>query len=157
MSNKVKLEQLSEEIKKYAISEDSLIPVLHEAQKIFGVITEEVQILISEGLHIPLSKVCNVVTFFSKFNDQPEGEYVIGVCDSAVCRVTGNNELVKNLENVLGIKMGETTKNGKFALMYTPCFGACDISPAIRINENVYGNLNKKKIEEIINSYKEGK
>jgi len=157
VSNNAKLEQLSKIIKKYEISEESLIPVLHEAQKIFGVLTEEVQMFISKELRMPLSKVCNVVTFFSKFNDEPEGDYVIGVCDSAVCRVTGNSELVKNLEDVLGIKMGETTKNGKFALMYTPCFGACDISPAIRINENVYGNLNKKKIEEIINSYKEGK
>ncbi|MEA3422333.1 MAG: NAD(P)H-dependent oxidoreductase subunit E, partial [Bacillota bacterium] len=84
-------------------------------------------------------------------------ENVISVCDSSVCRVNGNAQLVELLEEALEIKMGEVTADGKFALKYTPCFGACDISPAIRINDDVYGNLNKDKVQEIINSYGEGK
>ena len=156
-SSDIKIEELLDVIKKYDASEESLMPVLHEVQKIFGIITEEVQMLVSKEMKIPLSKVHSVVTFFSKFNDEPKSENVISVCDSSVCRVNGNIELVKQLEDVLKIKMGEVTHDGKFALKYTPCFGACDISPAIRINDDVYGNLNKDKIQEIINSYEEGK
>ena len=155
-SSNTKLEKLQNVIEKYNASEESLIPVLHETQKIFGTITEEAQIFISKELNLPLSKIYSVVTFFSKFSDEPEGEFVIGVCDSAVCRVNGNAKLVKQLEDALKIKMGESTEDGMFSLMYTPCFGACDISPAIRINENVYGNLNEERIQELINAYKEG-
>jgi NADH-quinone oxidoreductase subunit E len=67
-----------------------------------------------------------------------------------VCKVKKNAEVKAALENSLGIKMGETTKDKKFTLQYTTCFGSCDISPAIRVNKTVYGNLDKEKTLAII-------
>ena len=104
-------------------------------------IPREVAAYVSEKMNIPLSRIYDVISFYAALSDVPRADYVIQLCDSVVCKVTDNTTLRDSITKILGIKEGEATADGKYWLEYTPCFGACDISPAIRINGKVYGNL----------------
>ncbi len=106
---------------------------------------------VANELNIAVSRVYEVATFFDAINTEPKGKYIIHVCNSTACHLNGYNELVKIFEDFLQIKIGDTTSDRMFTLKYSPCFGACDISPAVRINDDIYGNLDKEKISSIIN------
>lgn len=132
-----------------------LLGILLEVQEIVPqqYISKEVAKFISEKLGISDNDVCEVVTFYSALSDKPRGRHIIQICNSTACMVNNYLKLKDVLEQQLGIKVGETTADSKFTLMYTPCFGACDIAPAIRIGEEVYGNLDEDKIKKIIENY----
>lgn len=136
--------------------QNGLIAILLQVQSLIpgNYIPEEVARFIGMKLDIPSSKIYDVITFFSALSDKPKGRHVIQLCKSTVCRLNKYQTLRGFLEKELGITMGETTEDGMFTLEYSACFGACDISPAFRIDDKVYGNLNETKTTEIINSYR---
>lgn len=136
----------------------NLLAILLEVQKIIPMnyIPVEVAEFLSEELDIPLSRIYDVITFYSALSDKPRAKNIIQLCKSTVCRVNKYQTLRDALEEELGIKVGETTDDREFSLVYSPCFGSCDISPAFRINEKVYGKLTKEKISKILNSYRSG-
>lgn len=111
--------------------------------------------IVARELQLPLSQVYEVLTFYAMFSTKPRGKYVIEICKSTPCRVTKADVIVKIFEEVLGIKIGETTPDQLFTLLYTACVGACDIGPVAKIGEDVYGNLTKEKIVVIIKNYRE--
>lgn len=148
---------IDEIIKENEQDETRLIGILLEVQKIIPkqYIPMEVAAYVSQKMHIPLSRVYDVISFYSALSDVPRGTYVIQICDSVACRVTGETFLKETIESTLHIKNGQGTDDGKFYLEYTPCFGACDMAPALRLNGKVYGNLNtKEKIESLFSSCK---
>lgn len=140
-------------------TEQSLISILLQVQESSGqnYIDEEWAGIVASKLNISLSRVYDVITFYSMFSTKARGKYVIEVCKSATCHVTGAKITTKLFEDVLGIRVGETTKDGMYTLQYTSCIGACNIGPAMKIGENVYGHLTRERIEEIIQSLREGK
>lgn len=140
----------------YGNNNNDLLTILLETQAIIPqqYISKEVAEFISEELGISISRIYDVITFYSAISDKPRGKYVIQICNSTACMVNKYETLKENLEQQLGITVGETTEDGMFTLMYTPCFGACDISPAFRIGENVFGRLTSKKIKEILQNYR---
>lgn len=148
-----KYQKLDEVINQYKGKPGGLIPVLHQAQLIFGYLPKEVQIKVAEELDVPLSEVYGVVTFYSFFSQKPKGKHTIGVCLGTACYVKGAAEIVEALEENLGIKVGDTTENGEFSLMVTRCVGACGLAPVLTIGEDVYGRLSPDKIPEIIKAY----
>jgi len=148
-----KYQKLDAIINQYRGKPGGLIPVLHQAQLIFGYLPKEVQIRVAEGLDIPLSEVYGVVTFYSFFSQKPRGRHTIGVCLGTACYVKGAAEIVKALEENLGVKVGDTTENGEFSLMVTRCLGACGLAPVLTVGEDVYGRLSPDKIPEIIKNY----
>ena len=132
----------------------ALMPILNEAQNIFGAIPIEVQTVISEKLDISLAEIYGVVTFYSQFSLVPKGEFVIGLCLGTACYVKGAQNILDRLETELGIKVGETSKDGKFTLEATRCLGCCGLAPVMVINEKVYGRLEPGQITGIIKQYK---
>jgi len=158
----MKLENLFEHVEaiidKYERERSNLLPILTEAQALveFNYIPEEMAEFIACGMCIPTSQVYEVITFYAVLSDEPRGKNIIQVCDSTVCRLNKNVSLVDVLERELGLKIGTTSDNKTVTLEYTPCFGACDISPAIRINKKVYGNLTEEKLVRIIGDYTGG-
>lgn len=148
--------QVNEILEKYGKSKHDLVAILLETQKLIpqNYIPENVAAYIGRELDIPISKVYDVISFYSALSDKPKGEHVIQLCKSTTCRINKYQTVRDILESELGIKMGETTSDGKFTLEYTACFGACDVSPAFRIDEKVYGNLDEVKIKDIIKSYR---
>jgi len=118
-------------------------------------ISQEAAEVVAEEWNMTLSEVYEVITFYAMLNTEPKGRYIIEICKSGPCYVTKTQKVVEMFESVLGIKMGETTKDGLFTLQYTNCVGACDIGPVAKIDDKVYGNLTYNKVESIIRSYRE--
>lgn len=152
--NDAKLQQLDEIIAKYRGKPGALIPVLHQAQMLYGYLPKEVQIRVAEGLNIPLSEVYGVITFYSLFTLKPRGKHTIGVCMGTACYVKGAPGVLEALQNELGIGANDTTDDGLFSLVITRCVGACGLAPVMTIGDDVYGRLTADKIPEIIAKYK---
>lgn len=132
---------------------DSLIPVLHKAQDIFGFLPAEVQEHVAGALDLPVSEVLGVVTFYSYFSMQPRGRHTINVCLGTACYVRGARKVVEALEKELGVKMGETTGDRRFSLTSQRCFGACGLAPVIMINNEVHGRVTAAKISQTLDHY----
>ncbi|MGE5582761.1 MAG: NAD(P)H-dependent oxidoreductase subunit E [Bacillota bacterium] len=132
----------------------ALIPVLHQAQQLFGYLPEDVQVLVAEGLGIPLSEVYGVITFYSLFSTKPRGKHTIGVCMGTACYVKGAAGILQTIQNELGVGIDDTTDDGLFSLTVTRCLGACGLAPVITIGDDVYGRLTPEKIPDILNKYR---
>jgi len=151
----VRDQKLAEIIESHKNTRGALIPVLHEAQELYGYLPLEVQKKVAEGLNVPLSEVYGVVTFYTQFSLNPKGKYKIQVCMGTACYVKGSGQILDKLKEKLGINVGECTEDNKFSLEACRCIGACGLAPVIMINDDVYGRLVPDEIEEIINKYKE--
>jgi NADP-reducing hydrogenase subunit HndA len=149
-------EKLSEIILKYKNIKGALIPVLHEAQEMYGYLPIGIQKIISEGLGIPLAEVYSVVTFYTQFSLKPKRKYIIQVCKGTACYVKGASLILERLKEKLGIDVGECTGDGLFSLEVCRCVGACGLAPVIMINEDVYGRLTPEQVDEIIDKYIKG-
>lgn len=129
------------------------IPVLHEAQDIYGYLPIEVQKIIAEELNVPLAEVYGIVTFYTQFSLNPKGEYPIGVCLGTACYVKGSGDILNKLKDILGIDVGECTDDGRFSLDATRCIGACGLAPVMTIGGDVHGRLTTDQIEGIVKQY----
>ncbi len=146
-------EQLKAVIAAHKGQKGAAIPVLHEAQGIYGYLPLEVQKMISEGLEIPLAEIYGIVTFYAQFSLNPKGKYQIGVCLGTACYVKGSGDILEEVKKFLNIEVGECTPDGKFSLDATRCIGACGLAPVVTINEDVYGRLGKGEIIDILKKY----
>ena len=115
----------------------ALMPVLQEAQEIFGYLPVEVQKHIAAGLDIPYSEVYGVVTFYSQFLLNPKGANPIAVCLGTACYVKGSGLIYEKLQEILGIEGGGISADLKFSLDATRCIGACGLAPVMTIGEDV--------------------
>ena len=145
--------KLMEVIAKHKESKGALIPVLHEAQEIYGYLPIEVQTMIAEGLNVPLSKVYGVVTFYAQFSLYPKGKYNIAVCLGTACYVKGAGDIFDKLSERLGIGADECTADGKYSLTACRCIGACGLAPVLTVNEEVYGRLTVDDVDGILEKY----
>ncbi|MBN2900066.1 MAG: NAD(P)H-dependent oxidoreductase subunit E [Clostridia bacterium] len=138
--------QIDRVLQRYHYDSKALVNILQEVQETCKgrYISEATAEYVAERLDVTKSNVYEVVTFFAALREHPVGEVLIQLCNSTVCKVKKNIEVKNALEEALGIQMGETTKDKKFTLQYTTCFGACDVSPAVRVNKVVYGNLDRE-------------
>ncbi len=133
----------------------ALMPVMQKAQDIYGYLPIEVQTMIADGMGIPLEKVYGVATFYSQFSLNPKGKYQISVCLGTACYVKGSGDVYSKLEEILGIKGGECTPDGKFSLDACRCVGACGLAPVMMINGEVYGRLTVDEIPGIVAKYQD--
>ena len=113
--------------------------------------------LASSVLNIPLSKIYDVLTFYTMFSTKARGEFVIEICESTPCYFTKAEELTRWFEAAAGIKTGETTDDGKISLSRISCIGACNIGPAVKIGEHIFGNLSEEKVKTLVRCCREGK
>lgn len=156
-NNRVK-DQCYEELKLFIESLESLkgelITVLHRAQEIFGYLPLEVQEYISEQMKIPLSEIYGVISFYSFFTTNPKGEHPISICMGTACYVNGSEKILNELQRELGIKIGETTVDGKFSLDVLRCIGACGMAPVLLIGKKTYGRVKAEEVKNILREYK---
>ncbi|MBE6598748.1 MAG: NAD(P)H-dependent oxidoreductase subunit E [Ruminococcaceae bacterium] len=146
-------EALEAVIEKHKGEAGALMPVLQEAQEIYGYLPEEVQRIIAAGLDVPYSEVFGVVTFYAQFLLNPKGEHPVAVCLGTACYVKGSGLLMEKLESLLGIQNGGITEDLKFSLDATRCIGACGLAPVLTIGEDVYGRLEPSQLEGILKKY----
>lgn len=131
-----------------------LVGVLLDIQEIIPnhYIPTEIAYYLAEKLKVKLSVIYDVISFYSSLSDKPRAKYPIQVCSSIVCKVNEGETVFTTLKDLLGISLNEVTYDGRFMLESVPCFGACDIAPAVRINGKVYGRLTtREKIEDLLN------
>lgn len=121
--------------------------------KEYGYIPLEVQEIVSDRTGISVAEIYGVVTFYSFFSLTPKGKYVIGCCLGTACYVKGAQQVIDKFSELLGIKPGETTKDGLFTIDALRCIGACGIAPAVSINGQVYPKVSVNAVPGIIDEY----
>jgi NADH-quinone oxidoreductase subunit E len=131
-----------------------IIEAYHAVQKEYSYIPEDAVVYAAQVFDIPEAKAYGVATFYSYFKVGPRGKNVIRICESAPCHIAGADKVVAALENELGIKMGETTPDGKFTLEFAECVGQCQATPVITINSQPYGDVTADKVAAILAEYK---
>ena len=144
---------------KYENKPENILLILHDIQdeNPNKYLTEEDLKEVSERLNLPYSFVYGVASFYSMFSLKPRGKYIIRVCESPPCHLMGSENILNELKKILEIDIGETTRDNLFTLEISSCLGVCGVAPAIMINEEVYGNLTKEKIKEIIDNLRREK
>jgi len=145
--DKIQSEICLDILNKYNYDSSKLVTILLEIQeKVNGrFISQEMAHYISVQLDLPLSRVFDVLSFYSALHDHPRAKIHIQVCDSVVCRVNHSNELMNWLVSILGAKVQEVNEEDHISIERVACFGACDRSPAVRINGVVYGPINSEQ------------
>ena len=131
----------------------ALMPIMQKAQDIYGYLPIEVQTMIADGMGSPLEKVYGVATFYSQFSLNPKGKYQISVCLGTACYVKGSGDVYAKIEEILGIKGGECTPDGKFSLDACRCVGACGLAPVMMINDEVFGRLKPDDVKGILEQF----
>ena len=135
-------------------SKGDLLVLLAEAQNKFGYLSEELMVQLAKSLDISVSDVYGVATFYSFLSTKPLGRNVIRVCQSLPCFYNDSQMIIRTVEQEIGIKLGETTPDGRFSFELTNCIGACDNAPAMMINSDVHVDLTTEKISQILKAYK---
>ena len=145
--------QLEAIIAEYKGTSGALMPVMQQAQDIYGYLPIEVQQIIAEGLNVPLEQVYGVSTFYAWFNLEPKGQHLIRVCLGTACYVKGSQNVLDELAKQLKIEPGHTTPDEKFTLEATRCLGCCGLAPVMMIDDQVYGRLKPSDVKGILESY----
>lgn len=143
-------------IKKFPdLSRDSLIPILQQIQDEMGYVSEEAIKEIGIHLNLPASKIYGLATFYNQFRFTPLGKYHITLCNGTACHLEGSQDLIREIEKILGIKDGETTRDGLFSLELLSCIGACGQAPVLAVNGEYYEGVGKERLKEIISKYRD--
>jgi NADH-quinone oxidoreductase subunit E len=140
-------------LEKYHGQDGALIPVLQEAQDVYGYLPEDVLISISRTLKVSMSRIYGVVTFYSQFNLTPRGRHTVRVCRGTACHVRGGKSVRKAVQQFLGVRENETTEDLNFTFETVACLGACALAPVLLVNKNYYGKLTPGKVEQILKRY----
>ena len=133
----------------FNVSRENLIPILHTVQHQEGYLSEDSISQVSAYLGISTSSIYGVATFYSAFKLKPEGKQTIRVCRGTACHVKGADTILRELENRLDIKEGETTPDGQYTLRTEACFGSCALAPVV-VNDRVFGRVTPSSINRIL-------
>ena len=137
---------LEKTLKEYDYQPSALLEILHKAQSIYGYLGKDLLMDIAQSLHLPPSTVFGVATFYSFFNLTKPGEHIVTGCLGTACYVKGSEQIMQAIESEFNVKRGGTTADGKLSLFVTRCIGACAISPAIIIDDEVIGKATKEVV-----------
>ena len=137
------------------LSRDRLIPILQELQDEVGYLSEEAILLTAEFLKLPTSKLYGVATYYDQFRFEPRGRYHIRICRGTACHVEGSLNLLNELEKILRIKPGQTTRDGMFSLDIVRCIGACGLAPVMDVNREYFTGFSIQDVGNILKTYRE--
>jgi NADH-quinone oxidoreductase subunit E len=138
-------------VTRYPQKKAALLPTLWLAQEEFGTLTPEVLEYVASLLDLPPTKPYAVASFYTMYKLEPTGKYLIEVCRTLSCAMCGAFEIIEHLEKKLGIKLGETTSDGRFTLRTQECLGSCGTAPMFQINgKQYYESLTTEKVDQIL-------
>lgn len=146
-------ELVSEITNQYGPTQESLLPILQRIMEREHYISEDAMVEVARALDISAAQVYGTTTFYSFLSTRPLGKYIIRVCKTITCSMHGKNQIIKEIEDILKIKPGETTSDKLFTLLETNCLGQCHQSPAILINNTPYTALTPESVRDIIHRY----
>lgn len=140
-------------IEKHKGEKGAMMPILQEAQAIYGYLPIEVQKIIAEKTGTSLEEIFGIVSFYAQFKLNPDGKYAIAVCLGTACYVKGSGEIIEAVSEQLKVPVGSTSSDGKYSIEATRCIGACGLAPVLTVNGEVYGRLTKKDVPTILAKY----
>ena len=143
-------------VARYPNAEAALVMVLTYAAREFGYITDDVIDLVAARLAVPASKVLAAATFYTMLPRKRVGRYHVQVCTNIACSLLGGEHVLKYVEQKLGIKSGETTRDGTFTLSEVECLGSCGSAPVMQVNGAFYENLDEEAIDRILEKCRVG-
>ena len=146
-------EKLLAVIAKYEGVPGKTMPILQEAQEIYGYLPIEVQKIIAEKTGIPLEEIYGIASFYAQFKLNPSGEVEIAVCLGTACYVKGSGDIIEEFSKLLDLPVGSTSPDGKYSIEATRCIGACGLAPVLTVNDEVYGRLVAADVEGILEKY----
>ncbi|MDH4257305.1 MAG: NADH-quinone oxidoreductase subunit NuoE [Candidatus Aminicenantes bacterium] len=146
--------KIDEIVAHYPQKQAAILPLLHITQQEFGCISPDSEKRIADILGLKPIRVREVLTFYTMLNREPVGKYHIQACSNLSCSLLGAEKLVDYLKEKLGIEPGQTTEDRKFTLSLVECLGACEQAPCMMVNFDYFGNLDKKKIDKILDGLK---
>jgi NADH-quinone oxidoreductase subunit E len=138
---------------KHGHARESLMPILQAIVQKHNYLTDEAMVEVARELDISAAEVYGTASFYTFLDTQVRGKYVIRVCKTITCSMKGKGDIIHTLEDMLKIKVGETTADKQFSLIETNCIGWCHKAPAILINDMPYTELTPEKVTEIIKDY----
>lgn len=146
--------KVQEIVAQYSNKQGGIIEAYHAIQKEYNYLPKEAITEVAKTFGVSESQAYGVATFYSYLSVEPRGKYIIRMCESAPCHVAGADEVIKAIERQLGIKVGETTADGKFTLELTECIGQCQATPVITVNSEPIFDVTPQKVPEILSALK---
>jgi NADH-quinone oxidoreductase subunit E len=148
-------ESIEKTLRKYpAGKKDSLIPLLQEIQRETGHLSDNSLLEVSRYMNIPLNKIYGVASFYDQFNFIKKGRHHILVCNGTSCHINHCITFRAEIEKILQVKAGQTTKDGRFSLEVVNCLGACSNAPVMVLNDKAYGNLTLERVQKLLSGLK---
>jgi len=149
------LKRIENEIKKYPVKQPAVMAALWIAQEQYGWISGEVMKEVASILDMTMEEVLGIVTFYTMYHQRPMGKYHIQVCTNVSCMLRSGYEIFEQVKQKLNIGNMQVTDDKMFSLEEVECMGSCGTAPMIAVNEDYFENLDKEKVEQILNSFKD--
>jgi NADH:ubiquinone oxidoreductase subunit E len=153
MAQHVDVSRIDPILTKWASQDGALIPVLQEVQGVYGYLPEEALTRVGKTLHVPMSRIYGVVTFYAQFYLTPRGQHTIKCCQGTACHVRGGKGVLEALMRELKVAPGGTTEDQKFSLETVACVGTCFLAPVMMIGEDYYGKLTPNNAVKAVRKY----
>ncbi len=128
----------------------NLIMVLHRVQQTFGFIPREVAFEVAELLDTPLAKIYGVITFYNFFKMKKPGRHNIQVCMGTACYLRGGEDIIQELQGILGVGLNAVTPDGEFSVEAVRCLGCCGLAPVLVVNGEVFGKVQTKDLQGLV-------
>ncbi len=142
-------------VEEYKDVPGSLIIVLHRIQEEYRYVPRAVAFEVAELLEVPLAKIYGVMTFYHYFKLKEPGRHQVAVCMGTACYLKGGEDLIQELENLLGVGLNVVTPDGEFSVEAVRCVGCCGLAPVLTVDGEVHGNLKKDDLPDILARYKD--
>ena len=143
-------------IRRYPTKASALMPCIWVIMDEFGHVSEAGVEFLSRERELTRARIYEVLTFYTMFRTEPQAEYTLQVCHNISCHVMGARPVIAHLEKRLGIRLGETTPDRKFALEGVECLGACGLGPCLQLGKHLYEHLTSEKIDDLLDSLRKG-
>ena len=144
------VDKVEEIIARFSHDRTLLVPAFHEVQEVLGYLPDPVLAMIAAAFSLSKAEVLGVASFYPSFQLKQRATFVVRCCSSVLCEMHGGGEVIKAVRKVLHLRDGERTRDGMFLLQVVSCLGACDRSPAIMVNDRVFGDLTPKKVTRLL-------
>ena len=146
---------IDEIISRYKLgSREALLPLLQDIQEVYGYLNEEAVLKVGKHINLPSAKVYGIATFYDQFRFSPKGKNHIKVCRGTSCHMHGSLNILMEVERILNVKVGQTTRDGRFSLELVSCMGACSAAPVLSINGEFHIALTSQEVAQLIENYR---
>ncbi len=153
LNEDIDLSQVDSIVEPYLGKKEMVIPILQKVQEHFGYLPRPAMEQVALRMHIPLSRLYGVTTFYAQFKLKPRGRNIIRVCKGTACHIQGSPKISERIEDILDVESGETTDDLRFTLEEVACIGCCALAPVIMVNDDPHGRLTPDKVKDILESY----